>query len=176
MSVNRRTAIKQFLFVSAGAAILPACFQDDKGKSSVLLKNFQLNGQQEKTLEELTETIIPATTTPGAKAVYAHLFVLKMVDDCYKKEEQQQFINGLEQFEKAAAQKYGQAFAKCSKTQREEMVAGINGKKDIDPDLSFFYERTKRLTIQGYTNSRFYLTNVQVYKMIPGKYRGCVPA
>ncbi len=176
MNVNRRTVIKQFLFVSAGAAILPACFQDDKGKSSVLLKNFQLNGQQEKTLEELTETIIPATSTPGAKAVYAHLFVLKMMDDCYRKEDQQKFIKGLGQFEKAALQKYSASFAKCSKAQREEMVAGINGKKDIDPDLSFFYENTKRLTIQGYTNSKFYLTNVQVYKMIPGRYKGCVPA
>lgn len=176
MSVNRRTAIKQFLFVSAGVAVLPACFQDDKGKSSVLLKNFQLNGQQEKTLEDLTEAIIPGTTTPGAKAVYAHLFVLKMMDDCYKKEDQQKFVKGLEQFEKAALKKYSQPFAQCSKVQREALIAGINGKKDIDPDLSFFYESTKRLTIQGYTSSKFYLTNVQVYKMIPGKYKGCVPA
>ena len=118
MTVNRRTVIKQFLFVSAGAVILPACLQEDKGKSSVLLKNFQLSGQQEKTLEELTETIIPATTTPGAKAVYAHLFVLKMLDDCYKKEDQQKFVKGLEQFEKTVQQKFDQPFAKCSKSQR----------------------------------------------------------
>jgi hypothetical protein len=175
MTVNRRTVIKQFLFVSAGVAVLPACLQDDKSKSAVLLKNFQLNGQHEKTLEELTETIIPATATPGAKAVYAHLFILKMMDDCYKKEDQQKFVKGLGQFEKNVQQKFDQPFAKCSKTQREEVLAGINGKKDIDPDLSFFYNTTKSLCIQAYTSSKFYLTNVQVYKMIPGKYKGCVP-
>lgn len=176
MVVNRRTALKQFLFVSAGVAVLPACLQEDKSKSSMLLKNFQLSGQQEKTLEELTETILPATGTPGAKAVYAHLFVLKMLDDCYKKEDQQKFVTGLAAFEKETKQKYNQSFAQCSKTQRDEMVAGINAKKDGKDDLAFFYSNTKRLTIQGYSTSKFYLSNVQVYKMIPGKYKGCVPA
>ena len=176
MAVNRRTALKQFLFVSAGVAILPACLQEDTSKSSMLLKNFQLSGQQEKTLEELTETILPATATPGAKAVYAHLFVLKMLDDCYKKEDQQKFISGLAQFEKETKQKYNQPFAQCSKAQRDEMAAGINAKKDGKDDLAFFYSTTKRLTIQGYSTSKFYLSNVQVYKMIPGKYKGCVPA
>ena len=175
MTVNRRRAIKQFLFVSAGITVLPACLQHEKEKSSVLLKNFQLTGQQEKTMEELAETILPATATPGAKAVYAHLFVLKMLDDCYKKEDQQLFLKGLAQFEKNTQDKYGQPFHKCNQAQRTEIVAGLNGKKNIDPQLVSFYEITKKLTIQGYSSSKFYLTNVQVYKMIPGRYKGCVP-
>ena len=175
MTVNRRTVIKQFLFVSAGVTLLPACLQEDKGKSSILLKNFMVNGQQEKNLAELTETIIPATATPGAKDISAHLFVLKMLDDCYKKEDQQKFVKGMEQFEKTSLKKFDKPFSKCSKTERETMLSGINGKKGLPEELSFFYSTTKRLTIQAYSPSKFYLTKVQVYKMVPGKYKGCVP-
>ncbi|MEO5683657.1 MAG: gluconate 2-dehydrogenase subunit 3 family protein [Chitinophagaceae bacterium] len=175
MQVTRRKAIQQFLFVSAGVAILPACLQDDKSKSAILLKNFQVSGQQEKMLEELTETIIPTTATPGAKAVSAHLFALKMLDDCYKKEDQQQFMKGLTAFDKTAQEKFDQPFLKCNKTQRDTLLAAIDGKKDLPAELAFFYTTAKKLTIQAYTGSRFYLTSVQVYKMIPGKYRGCIP-
>jgi len=175
MHVNRRTVIKQFLFVSAGVTLLPACLHEDKGKSSILLKNFQADRQQEKTLAELTETIIPATSTPGAAAISAHLFVLKMLDDCYKKEDQQKFMKGMDQFEKTVLTKYDRPFYKCSKPERESILSGINGKKDLPDELSFFYSTTKRLTIQVYSTSKFYLTKLQVYKMIPGKYKGCIP-
>jgi Gluconate 2-dehydrogenase subunit 3 len=176
MTINRRTLIKQFLFVAAGAAIVPACVQEDKNKSSLLLKNFVLTGEQEQALVELAETIIPETSTPGAKSVYAHLFVLKMIDDCYTKEDQQKFVKGLDLLNEAARKKHDQSFAKCSKDQRAELVAAINGKTDIDSNLAYCYATAKQLTIQGYTSSKFYLTNVQVFKMIPGKYRGCIPA
>ena len=172
--VNRRKAIQQFLFVSAGIAFLPACLQDDKSKSSVVLKNLQVSGQQEKNLAALTETIIPTTDTPGARDVSAHLFVLKMLDDCYKKEDQQKYLGGMEAFEKAVAAKFSKPFDQCSKTEQASILAGINGKKDTG-ELSFFYATTKKLTIQAYTTSKFYLTKLQVYKMVPGKYQGCVP-
>ena len=175
MHINRRTAIRQFLFVTAGVAVLPACFQDDEGKSSALLRNFRLTGAQEKMLQELTDTIIPETGTPGAKAVYAHLFVLKMMDDCFNKNDQQQFVKGLEAFDKAAQQQFNQPFAKCSKTQRETMVKDINGNAGKDAALSFFYNTSKWLTIEAYTSSQYFLTKVQVYKMLPGKFNGCVP-
>ncbi len=175
MTVNRRTVIKQFLFVSAGVTLLPACLQQDKGKSSVLLRNIQINGVQEKNLAELAETIIPATATPGAKDISAHLFVLKMVDDCHTKEDQQKFLNGMAQFEKIVDDAYNRSFQQCNATERQAVVSGINGKKDLDPALLFFYNTTKKLTIQAYTTSQFYLTKLQVYKMVPGKYQGCVP-
>jgi hypothetical protein len=175
MMINRRKAIQQFLFVSAGVAFLPACFQDDKSKSSVLLKNLQVSGQQEKNLASLTETIIPSTATPGARDVSAHLFVLKMLDDCFKKDDQQKYLRGMEAFEKAVTAKFDKPFNQCSQADRESVLTGINGKKDAADDLSFFYFTTKKLTIQAYTTSKFYLTKLQVYKMVPGKYRGCVP-
>lgn len=175
MTVNRRTALKQFVFISAGVAILPACLQEDKSKASVLLKNFQITGQQEKDLADLAETIIPATATPGAKDISAHLFVLKMMDDCHTKADQYKFLQGLQAFEKNTKAQYNKPFHQCSIEEKIVLVTSINGRKDIDPAIGFFYNSTKKLTIQAYSTSQFYLTKIQVYKMVPGKYQGCVP-
>ena len=174
MIVTRRQAIQQFLFVSAGMALIPACMQD-KSKASIILKNMVIDGDQEKMLAELAETIIPATSTPGAKDISAHLFALTMLDDCYKKEDQQQFIKGMEQFEKTCSTKFGHSFAACTPEQRTSFLQQIESAKDSKDDLQFFYNTVKRLTIQAYTTSKFYLTNINIYKLVPGRYHGCVP-
>lgn len=62
-------------------------------------------------MAELCETILPATDTPGAKDLSAHLFVLKMIDDCYKKDHQQQFSNGLKDFKDKTKQDFDKGFA-----------------------------------------------------------------
>jgi len=51
MPLNRRSAIKQFLFVSAGMALIPSCLQD-KSKPVVELKSFTISADQESLLAE----------------------------------------------------------------------------------------------------------------------------
>jgi hypothetical protein len=193
MIVNRRTALKQFLVISAGAALLPSCLQD-QSKSTILLKNFQVDGRQEKLLAELAETIIPATSTPGAKDISAHLFVLKMLDDCYSKEDQQKFLKGLQQLEEAAKAATGQSFVKCTPAQREALISDIENRiaaghgmdssrngagsgkgPDSGNELDFCYSVMKRQTILAYSSSQFFLTKIHVYELVPGRYHGCVP-
>ena len=178
--MNRRSALKSFLYVSAGISLLPSCMSD-KGKASFLLKNIAVSGDQEKMLGELCEFIIPKTTTPGAKDLSSHLFVMMMVDDCYKKEDQQKFVTGLKAFEDLTKQKYNTGFADCTTEQKKELLAGLEQKlkqpKGSPPDAAAdFYGITKRLTIQSFTSSQYYLTKVQVYQLVPGPiFRGCVP-
>ena len=174
MHLNRRQALKQFAIITAGVSLIPSCMQD-KNKASIILKNLQVGGDQEQLLAELAETIIPATDTPGAKDISAHLFVLKMMDDCYAKEDQQKFMKGLEQFEKEAKSKTGKSFVNSAAQERAAVLTEIEARKDKKDDLSYFYNTTKRLTIQAYTTSEFYLTKVSVYEMIPVPYKGCVP-
>lgn len=175
MNVTRRSAIKQFLLVSAGAVLVHSCLQD-KSKASVILKNMSIDADQEKLLAELAETIIPATTTPGAKDISAHLFALKMLDDCYKPEDQQKFITGMNQFEKNCKTKNERNFVDCTPQQRSDLLTDLETKKDQNDELTFFYATVKKLTIQAYSTSKFYLTNVRVYELVPGRFHGCVPA
>ena len=174
MAVNRRYAIKQLLFVATGLAILPSCLQNTT-RTSMTLKELKLDGDMEKTLAELVDTIIPPTSTPGAKEVGAHLFTILMLDDCYKKEEQERWVNGFKAFEELSKKRNGDSFLNSSQTKREGLVASLEANKDDKDDLNYFYRTTKRLTIQAYTSSKYFLTNVNVYELVPGRYKGCVP-
>jgi len=174
MPVNRRTAIRQLFFVSAGVALLPSCLHDNS-KASILLRNFTVSGDQEKLLAQLAETIIPTGATPGASAVSAHLFALKMLDDCYTKEQQQKFLKGLQQLEAAAEAASGKSFVESGPAQREALLRKIEDKKEPGDELNYCYSEMKRLTIQAYTSSSFFLTKIHVYELVPGRWHGCVP-
>jgi hypothetical protein len=51
----------------------------------------------------------------------------------------------------------------------------MNLNKSADDAISFFYQGTRGLTIEAYTTCEYYLTKIRGYKMIPGKFQGCVP-
>ena len=172
--MNRRSTIKTLFIISSGAVFLPSCLQD-KEKSSLSLKNIKINDKEEELLSELSETIIPKTNTPGAKDVSAHLFALMMIDDCYPPEGQDKFVKGLKEFEEFTKKKLDKSFVKCTPAEREEILSSIESKKDIPGNVAFFYNSMKRLTIQAFTSSEYYLTKVQVYQLVPGKFYGCVP-
>lgn len=174
MSINRRTAIRQLAILSVGAALLPSCLQPH-AKPSVSLKNFTVTGDQEKLLEELAATLIPTDTTPGARDVSAHLFTLRMVDDCSPKTDQEKFMKGLAAFDEASKTASGKSFAEASPAQREALLSAIESKKLPGEELNFFYSTTKKLTILAYTSSQFFLTKVEVYELVPGRWHGCVP-
>lgn len=140
----------------------------------MLLTNLKIDGDQEKLLAELSESIIPATDTPGAKDLSIHLFVIQMVDDCYEQKDQRRFLKGLEQFEKKAAELPAGSFVLASKVDRNNLIAKLEADKQEKEEINYFYSTVKRLTVQGYSSSEYYLTNVQVYEMIPGRYKGCV--
>lgn len=174
-SVSRRRALKSLVFVSAGMALVPSCMSD-RSKSSLLLKKINISAADENLLAELCETILPKSATPGAKDLSAHLFVLTMVDDCRKKEDQEKFTKGLEAFKKFSQQTIGKDFVTAEPAERKKLLDSILVKIDEESDLNAFFKTTKGLTIQAFTSSEFFLTKVQVYELIPGRYHGCVPA
>jgi hypothetical protein len=172
--MNRRHAIRQILVGSAGILIVPSCLED-RTKASFLLKNYELTGEQEKMLAELAETLIPKTSTPGAKDVYAHQFVMTMIDDCASKEDQLKFIKGLDAFNNFTKRNTGSSFLEASMSKRAEILKAMEDNKPENSEAAAFYKRMKSLTIRAYTSSKFYLTQVQVYELVPGRWHGCVP-
>ena len=173
--MNRRTALKTCLVFTAGAALLPSCMQE-RSKSSLLLKNIKINGDQEQLMAELSEAIIPKTDTPGARDVGAHLFALMMVDECYKPGDRDKFVLGLKQFEDYTKKKFGKSFVEITQAQRNELVKEMESRKEEkDNEAVSFYKTTRGLTIQCFTGSQYFLTKVRVYEMAPGRFHGCVP-
>jgi hypothetical protein len=72
-------------------------------------------------------------------------------------------------------EKNGKSFLESDIAQRLAVVEVFEKNKGLKDDKTFFYNATKSLTIRAYTTSKFYLTNVQVYEMVPSRWHGCVP-
>lgn len=172
--MNRRSAIRNFVFITAGVVLIPSCKQDAK-PASIPLTNLKLDSDDETLIAELAETIIPKTDTPGAKEIGAQSFVLNMVDDCYSKKDQERFASGLKDFKKQSKDLLEKSFAEATVSERSKLMEELEKSANGDSDLGYFYKTTKGLTIQAYTGSKYYLTTVQVYELVPGRYNGCVP-
>jgi hypothetical protein len=186
--MNRRTVIKNLALVIGGTVLLPSCLHSD-GTSYVQFKHININADQQKLIADLAETIIPKTNTPGAKDLSLPLFVLKMIDDCYNKKNQQAFLAGLDAFNNLVKKKYDKSFSDLDVKDREAVLTGIenSGKDDTkhpkvqgrrskpqkslgtDP-LMAFYWCVKQQTLFGYTTSQFFMTKEIVYELVPGRY------
>lgn len=169
MHTDRRTVIKQLLIISAGAALLPACVNDKK-PAPLAFSNLPVTAKEEEILAEVSSTIIPTTDTPGAKEVSAHLFALRMLNDCYTKENREKFINGFKQFQDSVKKQYSKTYVQCTGPEREKIISAAAARSEAGDDAAYFYSTFKRLTIQAYTSSEYYLTKVDVYKLVPGKF------
>jgi hypothetical protein len=174
--MNRRLVLKQLAMATAGAMLLPACGVDPK-KVSIALNNLKVSGDEEDLIAEIADTIIPATDTPGAKAVGAHLFTLVMVDDCMEKSEQEKYLKGLRSFNDSTKKITGKSFIKASPEERLEILTALEKDRDNLPEeTKIFYSRTRQYIVQGYTSSQHFLTDVKPYQLIPGpNYKGCIP-
>jgi hypothetical protein len=173
--MNRRTVIRNVAIFSAGAVLLPSCYDTDK--ISLPLKHLTITDSQGKMLAALSDTIIPATHNfIGAKDLNSHEFVLIMVDDCASPEEQKKFSNGMTSFVTLCKEKWDRDFENCTTQQRNELLTEIEQKKKIPGPAVEFYNTVKKYTLQSFSSSKEYLTDIRKYKLVPGPdYKGCVP-
>ena len=173
--MKRRSAIRNLTIITGGFLLLPSC-KSTPGKATVNFKNFNITADQENLLAEIASTIIPATNIPGAKEVGAHLFVLKMLDDMYEKEVQQNFITGLDNLDAETKKQYAQNFAKGSVGEKRKVLLDIVNKKGYSKEVFDFFAIMKQRTVQGYLNSKYVMTNVIKYEFIPShQYNGYYP-
>ena len=124
--MNRRNALERVALifggtVIGGAAFLQGCKNADKGAAA-----FNLSKDQIAFLDEVAETIIPTTSTPGAKAAKVGEFMQVMVTDCYEPKEQQIFSEGLVKLDTQCRSKYSKNFMEITPEQRTDLLNEIN--------------------------------------------------
>lgn len=174
--MKRRTALKQLLTAVAVAAITPSCIFDKRKKeASVVLNHLPpVSGDQETTLTAICDTIIPETDIPGAKSLASHLFVFRMIDDCYDKHTQDKFLKGLNDLNLLANKRFGNAFFDLTLLQREELLKEVDKEEGSSSDLLTCFQLTKKHTIQGFMTSEYVMTKIQGYEFVPGRFNGCI--
>jgi Gluconate 2-dehydrogenase subunit 3 len=174
--MKRRSALRSLALVLGGTVVLPAWATSWNAESIGELQAGLASADQTALLAEIVETIIPTTDSPGAKALGVHLFILKMLADCYEKPEQTRFLNGLTQLEEMVRSAYGKSFVACSQAQRLEILQGREAALKSQPaEKDPFFPFLKNMTIQGYLNSEYVMREVYKYELVPGRYHGCVP-
>ena len=128
----------------------------------------EVTPDQVKLLSEAADTIIPDTDTPGAKAAGAEQFIVRVLRDCYVREEQAKFYDGLAKLDDASRSAHGRRFAELDKAQRKELM-----KQTATRDKAFFH-LLRELTIAGYFTSEIGATKALEYLPIPGRFDGDV--
>jgi hypothetical protein len=180
--MNRREALNRvaLLFggtIVGGTAFLEGCKTADK-KMAVGLP---LTKEQIAFLDEIAETIIPATDTPGAKEAKVGEFMQTMVTDCYDENDQKVFLEGLNKVNEASDKKFQKDFMTISPEQRKELLTEVDkeakeyakARKKEDPN--HYFSLMKQLTLLGFFTSEVGATKALRYVAIPGKYEGCIP-
>lgn len=190
IKMERREAIKNtvlFLGYSVSFSALSETFIACNKAVSVDWEPVFLSKMQANTVAEITETILPKTSTPGAKELGVPQFVDKMLKDLLPEADQKAFVADLDTFEKDCKTAYGKAFVDCAPDQREEFLLKLDkaaakfppsvwGITLVEkPDPVAFFRRLKSLTLMGYYTSQEVAQNILRYDPVPGDFIACMP-
>ena len=177
-SIDRREAIRRVTALLGGVALVggsslvAACERAQRGVGAAGAGTF--SAHDVALLDEVAETILPETKTPGAKAAHVGAFMALMVTDTYEDREQQIFRAGMRQLEQASfmAAKPAQRLALLERLDCEQK-AYMDGKADDAP--AHYFRLMKELTLLGYFTSEIGCTQAQRYRETPGRFDPCVP-
>ncbi|GAB3505903.1 gluconate 2-dehydrogenase subunit 3 family protein [Spirosoma knui] len=202
--MNRRDALMRVAALAGATMSLPALadtLEASAARRALTGKPLFFTADQDATVAELADTIIPTTSTPGAKAAKVNEVIDIILKDCYKQDDQKRFIEGLAQTNKLSQDAYGKAFVQLDPTQRIAIVKQLeadakqqrakmaaqraaakveNSQADLQmPEAKKtytpFFTILKDLTLTGYFTSEIGATQALEYVAVPGRYDGCVP-
>src|ERR1700759_1047228 len=71
-------------------------------------------------LDEVAETILPKTDTPGAKEAQVGAVMTRIVKDCYTEPDQKVFLDGMQKLDDASKKKNGKTFLEATPEQRHD--------------------------------------------------------
>lgn len=190
--MHRRDLLKMLTIGATLPAFTPdllAFLQQAQPSPGYALKT--LNPHQNDTVVVMADLIIPATDTPGAKAVRVNEFIDVILTDWAEETERQHFLNGLDDVDKRTQQVFGKNFVDCSVPQQEEILRGLDGeflmehrereRRHRDPEEYYtqlqgnFFGVFRRLTLTGYYTSEVGFIQELKDQISPGSFHGCTP-
>jgi hypothetical protein len=178
--------------VAGGEVFLAGCTGGSSPKSFFSKETIAL-------LDEVGETILPRTATPGAKDVQIGKFMETIVADCYSPAEQKLFTDGIAELKKLCQQQFGKEFITCTAQQQTALIKQVDEaakqynatvqplyheknnkakgtleyKKDELP--CHWFTLVKQLTLWGFFTSEAGASKALRYVAVPGRYDGDVP-
>jgi hypothetical protein len=177
--MNRREALARVVAITGTMVIgadffLTGCSLRGKERSEAF------TAQDLALMDEIAETIIPATDTPGAKAAGVGAFMATMArefDDAIFAV----FTDGLEEIDRTSRKRHGKRFLESSPAERTALLTELDREawnhmqqraRNVPPH---YFRLMKELTLMGYFTSEIGCTKALRYVETPGAFDGAVP-
>jgi hypothetical protein len=198
--MDRRELLKMIAVLTGGAvvgaeAFLTGCKNPETTGTAFTEKSIAF-------LDEVAETILPRTSTPGAKDAKVGQFMTVIVNDCYDENDQKTFHDGMKTLDDAFDKKYNHPFINGTPQERHDFLVGLDKEakehqkkrrefmdaEDIKEkqaqqsgDKNFkrqqmenhYFSLMKQLTLWGYFTSKEGMTQALRYVPVPGRVVGC---
>jgi hypothetical protein len=160
--------------LAGGSGLVAACERAQRRAATAQGGAGPFTAQDIAFLDEVAETILPETKTPGAKAAHVGAFMALMVTDTYDETKQKIFRDGMRQMDAASfmAATPAQRLTRLEQLDREQK-AYTDGKADEAP--AHYFRLMKELTLLGYFTSEIGYTQAMRYRETPGRFDPCVP-
>jgi hypothetical protein len=205
--LNRREAIRRASAFLGGAAFVGASgllAAVERARSATPGTTGAFSAEDIALLDEIAETILPATKTPGAKAANTGAFMALMVTDCYSPAEQQAFHDGLRKLDEATKKANGISFIAATPAQRLGVLKELDQEQKrvmdareaadrkrkglaqlpgataatADADIeapAHYFRMMKELALLGFFTSEVGSTKALRYVESPGRFDPCTP-
>jgi len=178
--MNRREAISSVTLLLGGTLLGAEAFLSGC-KNPAADASLSFSATDISFLNEVAETILPATSSPGAKEAKVGDFMTVIVKDCYEAKDQTIFKEGMNKLQEACKKASGKSFMDATPEQRHDLLVALDKeqkeyqskKKPEDP--THYFRMMKELTLWGYFTSEIGATKALRYVAVPGKYEGCIP-
>ena len=205
--IDRREAIRRVSALLGGVAFVGgSALLAAAEKAGSLLEGMpgEFSADQIALLDEIAETILPQTKTPGAKAAKTGVFMARMVTDCYSPAQQKVFREGMRRLDDAMKKANQVPFMAATADQRLAVLTALdveqlrvmeardaaNRKRlglaplpgapaaapeaDIDAPAHYF-RMMKELALLGFFTSEAGCTQALRYIEVPGRFDPCLP-
>jgi len=139
--INRREAILRVtamlggVALVGGSALLTGCREEAPRKGEVSENAFSpFTTDEIAFLDEVADTILPTTSTPGAKAAKTGAFMALIVTDSYSPRDQKVFRDGMRLLDEASSKSNGVSFMAATPQQRLALLEIVDRDQKAQAD------------------------------------------
>jgi drug/metabolite transporter superfamily protein YnfA len=123
-AIHRVTMVLGGITLVGGSGLLTACA--DRTDRTYAPVGELFTADDVAFLDEVADTILPDTDTPGAKAAAVGPFIALMVHDVYSLEDQQIFVDGMRRLNEECERLHGATFMAATPEQRLELLEQLD--------------------------------------------------
>jgi len=185
--ITRREAILRVSTMLGGVALvgqsamLAGCAVGPVNRARATSSNTLFMQSDVELLDDIADTILPETSTPGARAAGVGPFIALMVSDTYHEPDQQILFAGLETLQTKCLSLYGAHFQVVASAQRLSLLEDLDAEQHLYMETreegapAHYFRMIKELTLLGYFTSEIGYRQAMRYTETPGRFEPCVP-